>query len=251
MEEIDPLFVNAAEGDFHIISDSPCRDSGTTDIDGDGIDDILEFQGEAPDMGAYEYTIPHPTEFTFTIEGNSIALSWDPSLADNFQYYSVQMSTDSLFISDVVEYYTPDNSHTFSNLEYNTPYFFRVATMVGQNEWSYYSEVVTATIELVGNDNDEALIPLSFDLRQNFPNPFNPSTNITYVIPEISNVNLIIYDLNGQSVKEVVSGSVRAGVHTVNWNGTNDNGGKVSAGMYFYKINTGKYSSTNKMILLK
>ena len=251
MEEIDPLFVNSVEGDFHIIADSPCRDSGTTDIDGDGIDDILEFQGENPDMGAYEYTIPHPTEFTFTIEGNSITLSWDPSLADNFQYYGVQMSTDSLFISDVVEYYTPDNTHTFSNLEYNTPYFFRVATMVGQNEWSYYSDVVTAIIELVGNDNDEALMPLSFYLKQNFPNPFNPSTTITYVLPEISNVDLAIYDLRGQLIKKLISGSVRSGVHTVKWDGKNENGGKVSAGIYLYKIYTGKYTSTNKMILLK
>ena len=251
IQNVDPLFVNAEEGDFNIQADSPCRDSGTSDIDGDGIDDIIVFQGESPDMGAYEYTIAHPEEFTFTIEDNSITLSWNPSLDDNFQYYSVQMSTDSLFNSEVLEYYTPDSYYTFNQLEYNIPYYFRVATMVGQNEWSYFSDIVTVTIEFVSTDDQNIEVPFTFSLNQNYPNPFNPSTNITYVLPEASNVSLNIYDLNGQLIRELVSSSVRAGVHTLNWDGTNINGGKVSAGMYLYTINTGKYTSTNKMILLK
>ena len=251
IQNVDPLFVNPGEGDFNIQADSPCRDSGTSDIDGDGIDDIIVFQGESPDMGAYEYTIAHPEEFTFTIEDNSITLSWNPSLDDNFQYYSVQMSTDSLFNSEVLEYYTPDSYYTFNQLEYNIPYYFRVATMVGQNEWSYFSDIVTVTIEFVSTDDQNIEVPFTFSLNQNYPNPFNPSTNITYVLPEASNVSLNIYDLNGQLIRELVSSSVRAGVHTLNWDGTNINGGKVSAGMYLYTINTGKYTSTNKMILLK
>jgi len=161
------------------------------------------------------------------------------------------MSTDSLFNSEVLEYYTPDSYYTFNQLEYNIPYYFRVATMVGQNEWSYFSDIVTVTIEFVSTDDQNIEVPFTFSLNQNYPNPFNPSTNITYVLPEASNVSLNIYDLNGQLIRELVSSSVRAGVHTLNWDGTNINGGKVSAGMYLYTINTGKYTSTNKMILLK
>ena len=181
INNIDPLFVNAEEGDFNIQADSPCRDSGTSDIDGDGIADITVFQGEAPDMGSYEYTIAYPEEFTFTIENNSITLSWNPSLDDNFQYYSVQMSTDLSFNSEVVEYFTPDSYYTFNQLEYNIPYYFRVATMVGQGEWSYFSDVVTATIEFVSTDEQNNGIPFTFALNQNYPNPFNPSTSISYV----------------------------------------------------------------------
>ena len=162
IQNVDPLFVNAGEGDFNIQADSPCRDSGTSDIDGDGIDDIIVFQGESPDMGAYEYTIAHPEEFTFTIENNSITLSWNPSTDDDFQYYSVQMSTDSLFNSEVLEYYTPDSYYTFNQLEYNIPYYFRVATMVGQNEWSYFSDIVTVTIEFVSTDDQNIEVPFTF-----------------------------------------------------------------------------------------
>ena len=251
IDSVDPLFVNAEEGDFNIQADSPCRDSGTSDIDGDGIADITVFQGEAPDMGAYEYTIAHPEEFTFTIENNSITLSWNPSLEDNFQYYSVQMSTDLSFNSDIVEYYTPDSYYTFNQLEYNIPYYFRVATMVGQGEWSYYSDVVTATIEFVSNDEQDNEIPFTFVLNQNYPNPFNPSTSISYTIPNKNSVSLNIYDVNGSLVRNLVNKNLEPGSYTVSWDGTNFYGSKVSAGMYFYTIQTGSFVSTQKMIFLK
>lgn len=251
IDSVDPLFVNAEEGDFNIQADSPCRDSGTSDIDGDGIDDITVFQGEAPDMGAYEYTIAHPEEFTFTIENNSITLFWNPSLEDNFQYYSVQMSTDLSFNSDIVEYYTPDSYYTFNQLEYNIPYYFRVATMVGQGEWSYYSDVVTATIEFVSNDEQDNEIPFTFVLNQNYPNPFNPSTSISYTIPNKNSVSLNIYDVNGSLVRNLVNKNLEPGSYTVSWDGTNFYGSKVSAGMYFYTIQTGSFVSTQKMIFLK
>ena len=251
INNIDPLFVNAEEGDFNIQSDSPCRDSGTSDIDGDGIADITVFQGESPDMGAYEYTIAHPEEFTFTIENNSITLSWNPSLDDNFQYYSVQMSTDLSFNSEVVEYFTPDSYYTFNQLEYNIPYYFRVATMVGQGEWSYFSDVVTATIEFVSTDKKNNNIPFTFVLNQNYPNPFNPSTSISYTIPERNIVSLNIYDVNGAFVQNLVDENLEPGFHSVSWDGTNANGSKVSAGMYFYTIKSGNLVSTQKMIFLK
>tara|TARA_B100000609_G_scaffold161058_1_gene132841 strand:+ start:1929 stop:4475 length:2547 start_codon:yes stop_codon:yes gene_type:complete len=251
INNIDPLFVNAEEGDFNIQSDSPCRDSGTSDIDGDGIADITVFQGEAPDMGSYEHTIAYPEEFTFTIENNSITLSWNPSLDDNFQYYSVQMSTDLSFNSEVVEYFTPDSYYTFNQLEYNIPYYFRVATMVGQGEWSYFSDVVTATIEFVSTDKKNNNIPFTFVLNQNYPNPFNPSTSISYTIPERNIVSLNIYDVNGSFVQNLVDENLEPGFHSVSWDGTNANGSKVSAGMYFYTIKSGNLVSTQKMIFLK
>ena len=251
INNIDPLFVNAEEGDFNIQSDSPCRDSGTSDIDGDGVADITVFQGEAPDMGSYEHTIAYPEEFTFTIENNSITLSWNPSLDDNFQYYSVQMSTDLSFNSEVVEYFTPDSYYTFNQLEYNIPYYFRVATMVGQGEWSYFSDVVTATIEFVSTDKKNNNIPFTFVLNQNYPNPFNPSTSISYTIPERNIVSLNIYDVNGSFVQNLVDENLEPGFHSVSWDGTNANGSKVSAGMYFYTIKSGNLVSTQKMIFLK
>ena len=247
---IDPIFINSDEGNFTLAADSPCIDSGIADINGDGVDDILEYNGESPDMGAYEYGIAHPTEFSFNIENTNITLSWNPSLEDDFQYYGVQISTDSLFNVDTYEYFTPDNYHTFSDLEYNIPYYFRVATMVGQGEWSDYSETISTSIEFVSND-DQSSIPFSFVLGQNYPNPFNPSTKISYELESDVNVSLKIYDLNGKLIRSLLNKNKPAGAHSITWFGNTDTGYKAAAGMYFYTMIAGDYVSTQKMILLK
>ena len=161
------------------------------------------------------------------------------------------MSTDSLFNSEVLEYYTPDSYYTFYQLEYNIPYYFRVATMVGQNEWSYFSDIVTVTIEFVSTDDQNMEVPFTFALHQNYPNPFNPSTSISYTIPEKNSVSLNIYDVNGSFIRNLVNENLEAGFYTISWDGKNVYGSEVSAGMYFYKIQSGSFASTQRMIFLK
>jgi hypothetical protein len=89
-------------------------------------------------------------------------------------------------------------------------------------------------------------IPLEYDLRQNFPNPFNPSTTITYSLPKAGFVILSVYDLLGREVALLVRKDVSAGVHTVLWNAQN-----APSGVYFYRIAAGSFLRIYKMMLLK
>jgi FlgD Ig-like domain len=98
---------------------------------------------------------------------------------------------------------------------------------------------------------DDHQIPVVKANLTNYPNPFNPSTNISYNITADSKVDLKVYNMKGQLVKTLVSSNQTAGVHTVTWNGTDNTGRQVGSGLYFYKMNAGKYSSTKKMIMLK
>ena len=98
---------------------------------------------------------------------------------------------------------------------------------------------------------DEDLFPLNTKLNQNYPNPFNPTTTINYSLKENSKVSLDIYNIKGQKVKQLISGQLSAGQHSVVWNGKDDNGKSVSSGIYFYKMKTGNYNETRKMLLLK
>ncbi|MFC1887187.1 T9SS type A sorting domain-containing protein [Candidatus Cloacimonadota bacterium] len=101
-----------------------------------------------------------------------------------------------------------------------------------------------------GTDADDVLdIPTA--LNGNYPNPFNPTTTISYSINKSDNVSLEIYNVKGQLVKTLVNEYVEAGTQEVIWNGLDDSRNRVSSGVYFYKLNTGDYSSTKKMILLK
>ncbi len=103
--------------------------------------------------------------------------------------------------------------------------------------------------------NDNFLFS-SFKLEQNFPNPFNPSTNIKFSLSKQSTVKIIIYDLTGRKIKTLIDGICTAGSFTVKWNGDNEFNSKVTSGIYFYSLIAGgidknKFTSIKKMILLK
>ena len=97
----------------------------------------------------------------------------------------------------------------------------------------------------------ESSLPTEYALSQNFPNPFNPTTTITYSIPENSEVNLTIYNLTGKKITDLVQGQVNAGIYSVNWDGTNHTGNPVSSGLYLYTVETANFRSMKKMILMK
>ena len=94
-------------------------------------------------------------------------------------------------------------------------------------------------------------IPDEIGLSQNFPNPFNPITEIRYNLPIDQNVAITIYDLNGRVVKTLVDGMQPAGYHKIIWDGTNANGMAIATGIYFYQMKAGDYVEINKMVLLK
>jgi len=93
--------------------------------------------------------------------------------------------------------------------------------------------------------------PMNTTLKSNYPNPFNPSTTIAFEINHSGRVIIDIYNIKGQRVKEVVSGSFSAGKHSVVWNGDDASGHPVGSGVYFYRMTTGEYSAVRKMLLLK
>ena len=95
------------------------------------------------------------------------------------------------------------------------------------------------------------LLPVTYTLHQNYPNPFNPVTRLRYDLAENSLVNITIYDMMGRQVKTLINQTQDAGYRSIVWNATNDYGKPVSAGIYLYQIQAGKYISTKKMVLLK
>jgi hypothetical protein len=101
--------------------------------------------------------------------------------------------------------------------------------------------IVTATEE----------IPLTFRLQQNYPNPFNPSTKITFSIAAPCAVDLAIYDVGGRRIKRLVHETRAPGRYAETWDGTNDWGGRVATGLYFYRLKAGSFVSSKKMVLIK
>ena len=117
------------------------------------------------------------------------------------------------------------------------------------------SRIMKSTGSEVSDKYEENILPTEFSLHQNFPNPFNPATKISFDLPQDSKVNLVVYDLLGREVTRLVNNEFKvAGNYTYDFNAAS-----LSSGVYFYRlvvsssnpINAGNYSETKRMVLLK
>ncbi len=98
---------------------------------------------------------------------------------------------------------------------------------------------------------DNGYIPDTYSLGQNFPNPFNPITRIGYGLPRDDRVKIVIYNILGQEVKQLVSENQSAGYRFVLWNGLDNHGNQVSTGIYIYTMSAGSFNNAKKMVILK
>ncbi len=105
--------------------------------------------------------------------------------------------------------------------------------------------------EWLNNNIKDSFIENKYKLFQNYPNPFNPVTTLRYDLPEYGFVNIIIYDLLGNVINQLVNEVQNSGYKSIQWNANNNQGHPVSAGVYLYSIEAGDIRQTKKMILLK
>ena len=94
--------------------------------------------------------------------------------------------------------------------------------------------------------SDDAPIASRYELGQNYPNPFNPITHIRFNIPETGNTKLTVFNIMGEAVANLIDGVVSAGAHTVSWNAAN-----MPTGVYFYRMESGNFTQTRKLLLVK
>ena len=109
-----------------------------------------------------------------------------------------------------------------------------------ENRWSFQINVSTGTE-----------LPKEYALYENYPNPFNPTTTIKYSIKENVRVKLIIYNVMGQVVRTLVDEKKPVGIYKIKWDGRNENSEIVSSGVYFYRLEAGKFSDTKRMMFVR
>ncbi|MGB5530383.1 MAG: T9SS type A sorting domain-containing protein, partial [Ignavibacteriaceae bacterium] len=135
---------------------------------------------------------------------------------------------------------------------------------VGENNWiTAYATGDNGTIAkymelylVTETEFEEFTIPESFALKQNFPNPFNPTTNIEFSLPVAADIQLVVYNILGQQVASLINEQRSAGNHSVLWNANDSNGMKLSSGIYLYKLKASgvdgsEFQEIKKMVLLK
>jgi len=112
--------------------------------------------------------------------------------------------------------------------------------------------LITSQNDYYPESNDDVVMSeIAFELGKNYPNPFNPSTNISFTIPKECSVELAVYNIKGQRVKTLTNEVFAAGSHSVVWNGDDEGGRAVGSGVYFYRLNAGEYKAVGKMVMVK
>ncbi|MFA6980801.1 MAG: T9SS type A sorting domain-containing protein [Ignavibacteriaceae bacterium] len=191
------------------------------------------------------------TSFNSSVNGKAVNLTWKTATEiNNYGFEVERIRNEELGIKnwEKVGFVTgAGNSNSPKEYSFTDKsvtsgkYLYRLKQLDNDGQYSYSKEVEA-----------DLGTPTAFVLEQNYPNPFNPSTVIRYTLPFESNVKLIVYNLLGEVVKELVSETVSAGYQEVSFDA-----GKLSSGIYFYTLHAtsldGKqtYQSVKKMLLLK
>lgn len=116
--------------------------------------------------------------------------------------------------------------------------------------WSSSRKIWANIIDFYDPPEDEnplePIIPLAYSLKQNYPNPFNPVTQIDFELPEDGFTKLVIYDLLGREIERLIDKDLNAGNHSVKWDAS-----KFVSGLYFYRLQSGNFIQTKKMLLIR
>lgn len=186
--------------------------------------------------------IDSPIDFTATSnDDNSVVLSWQnphPGYVSGYNFYRnsefvTEISADSLTYQTEI---LPDGTYTLG-----------LSAIYG----SYESEIVEYQIEIVDNQQDVDSL-LKDKLYSAYPNPFNPKTNISFSLQKDAEVDITIYNILGQKIKQLTHKYYQSGKHNIVWEGKDNSGKSVSSGTYFYQMKIdNQLFKTDKCLLLK
>ena len=121
----------------------------------------------------------------------------------------------------------------------------------GGGDWMYMDPTPGLSNTTIMSIDEKSFQPKTFKLAQNFPNPFNPTTNISFELLEDASVTIQIFDVSGRKIKTLISGNYSVGDYTTQWDARDERGQPVSAGVYIYTIESNNVLDSKKMILLK
>jgi len=202
-----------------------------------------------------------PLDNSTGLDPAEVELSWTPSPYGSVaQYYQVFASTnlETIFVDQCFE--TPSINFDLSavvDIGYDTNWYWAILPVTADletpdpNSDDFMIWRFTTMTDPTANPDGETIPGVVNNLANSYPNPFNPSTTIAFSLAKPGSTSLAIYNLKGQLVKRLVYGKLNAGNYNVVWTGKDSSNRSVASGMYLYRLESGSYRSTKKMLLMK
>lgn len=215
-----------------------------------GTDDIWDMDAGANNGYPILYSIQSTevpllitlNSFTATANNGFIELAWETATETNNANFVIYRNDDA--IASIAGAGTTSEPHNYEYIDDqvipDNTYTYILADVSYANEENKY---IDKAVNIVIPKND---IPEEFALNSNYPNPFNPSTAISFQLSAVSDVELCIYDMNGRKIASLINDNKPAGYYEIYWDASN-----FSSGIYFYRLQAGDFVETKKMLLIK
>jgi len=250
---LDPMFVDAAAGDFGLGQYSPNVDGGESDAG------YLDPDGSVADIGLKggplaDFVAPDRVNGAVLTDlgGGNYQLTWNVASGSGIDHYVVYRDSSAIFRPTPLKAMSlvahPD--HSFDDTPPAGEWYYLVAAVDINGYSSGYSDRVYVTGGGLSAAGDGDL-PQSMAISGIAPNPFNPTTTIFYDLPTDGQVQLGVYDVRGRHVRDLAGGRVTAGRHQVVWDGRDHTGRMSAAGVYFVLLKGPQGTVTSKMVLAK
>jgi parallel beta-helix repeat protein len=246
----DPVFVDAAGGDYGLGLHSPCLDRGDPDPA------CLDPDGSRADIGVQGGPAAQ-TEAPAAVAGAAITdlgngwfeLSWSAGSEPDLSSYVIYRDTTETFVPSA-DNVVATVAHPEHQWQDSPPFscYYHIVTVDSDGHVGGYSERLD-TEPAIGVEEGE--LPRALAIAAIVPNPFNPRTTIWYDVPSAAPVSLRVFDLRGRRIRQLVSGPMPAGRHSVVWDGKDERGLDVAAGIYFVRMANGRDAVTGKVVLAK
>ncbi|MFC1746945.1 FlgD immunoglobulin-like domain containing protein [Candidatus Neomarinimicrobiota bacterium] len=180
----------------------------------------------------------------------TIQLSWGVPVDADFAFFRIYRGATSSFhasAESLVEELV-DATFTDTGLQTGATVYYRVSAVDVNGNESEVSPPVSADVLAIAG---ASALPVTFALRPNYPNPFNPGTTVQFAFPEAAEGLIVVYDLTGREVARLLNRRLEAGYHSVMWDGTDRRGIPVSAGVYIVRLVTSEYVASMRITLVK
>jgi hypothetical protein len=175
---------------------------------------------------------------------DSYTLQWRENSEDDLSGYRVYWGQHSGTYTSSVDV-GKKTSYILDDIREDTPYYIAVTAL---DYWGNESRFSREVKILSGQVLD---LPDKIELSENYPNPFNPGTSFDLSLPSDTSVEMVLYNSVGQKIRTLVSEKYQAGYHVVSWDGFDENGQQVSAGVYYCRIFLGNKMLMRRLLLLR